>query len=182
MSEDVRCRHVIVMGVSGSGKTVVGQALAERLGFEYIEGDDYHSAANVQKMAAGIALTDEDRRPWLRALAYLVVGRHARGAGTVLACSALRREYRDVLRATLPSEESFVIQLDADEATLRSRLEHRHGHYMPASLLQSQLATLEPLEPDEPGVALDATQPEPDVVTQALAAVRAWHGTLPPGR
>jgi gluconokinase len=182
VSEDVRCRHVIVMGVSGSGKTAVGKALADRLGLEFIEGDDYHPPANVEKMAAGIALTDEDRRPWLRALANLVVGRHARGAGTVLACSALRRAYRDVLRATVPSEESFVIQLDADAATLRSRLEHRRGHYMPASLLQSQLATLEPLEPDEAGAVIDATRPESDVATQALAAVRAWHGTLPPGR
>ena len=182
MSEDVRCRHVIVMGVSGSGKTVVGQALAERLGFEYIEGDDYHSAANVQKMAAGIPLTDEDRWPWLRALADLVAERHARDVGTVLACSALRREYRDVLRATVSPEESFAIQLIADEATLLSRLEHRRGHYMPASLLESQLSTLEPLEPDEDGTVMDATRPEPNVATQALAAVRAWHGTLPPGR
>jgi gluconokinase len=176
------CSHIIVMGVSGSGKTVVAKALAERLGVEFIEGDDYHSAANVDKMAAGIPLTDEDRWPWLRTLATLVVERHAQGAGTVLACSALRREYRDVLRATVPLEESFVIQLDADAETLRSRLEDRRGPYMPASLLDSQLATLEPLERDEAGAVIDAARPEADVATQALAVVRAWHGTLPPGR
>src|SRR5688572_30944649 len=123
------------MGVSGSGKTGVGKALAERLKIEFIEGDDYHPDANVEKMAAGIPLTDEDRWPWLRALSDLVTERHVRDAGTVLACSALRREYRDVLRAAVPSTESFVIHLDADEATLRARVEHRRGHYMPASLL-----------------------------------------------
>jgi gluconokinase len=176
------CSHVIVLGVSGSGKTTVGQALAERLGVEFIEGDDYHPAANVEKMAVGIPLTDEDRWPWLRALADLVGERHQRDAGTVLACSALRRAYREVLRATVPPAESFVIQLLADEATLRSRLKQRRGHYMPASLLDSQLATLEPLEPDEAGVALDATRPELDEMAEALAAVRARHGTLPPGR
>jgi carbohydrate kinase (thermoresistant glucokinase family) len=176
------CKHVIVMGVSGSGKTAVGQALADRLGFEFIEGDDHHPETNVEKMAAGIPLTDDDRWPWLRALADLVATRQQRDAGTMLACSALRRTYRDVLRATIPPEESFVIQLDADEATLRSRLERRRGHYMPASLLESQLATLEPLEPDESGVVLDATKPQAEVVAQALAAIRGCHGELPPSR
>jgi gluconokinase len=176
------CRHIIVMGVSGSGKTAVGHAMAEGLGMEFIEGDDYHPDANVEKLAAGIPLTDEDRWPWLRALVDLVAERHEAEAGTVLACSALRRVYRNVLRTASPQGESFVIQLDADEAALRSRLEHRRGHYMPASLLESQLATLEPLEPDETGAVIDARVPEPDVVAEALAAVRAWHGTLPTGR
>jgi carbohydrate kinase (thermoresistant glucokinase family) len=170
------------MGVSGSGKTAVGERLAAELGLAFIEGDDHHPEANVTKMAAGIPLTDEDRSPWLRTLADVVAARHRRDAGTVLACSALRRAYRDALRAAAPLNESFVIQLDADEATLRSRLEQRRGHYMPASLLESQLATLEPLEPEESGVVLDATQPEPEVVGRAVAAIRAWHATLPPGR
>jgi gluconokinase len=176
------CSHVIVMGVSGSGKTAIGRALAERLRVELIEGDDHHSAANVERMAAGIPLTDDDRWPWLRTLAELVAERHAQGAGTVLACSALRRKYRDVLRAAVPPEESFAIQLLADEATLRSRLNVRSGHYMPPSLLDSQVATLEPLQPDEAGAVIDATPPEPEVIAETLAAVRAWHGTLPPGR
>jgi gluconokinase len=176
------CRHVIVMGVSGSGKTVIGRALAKELGVEFLEGDDYHSAGNVAQMAAGIPLTDADRLPWLRTLAALVAERHEQGAGTVLACSALRREYRDVLRMGVPPESSFVIQLDADETTLRSRLEQRPGHFMPVSLLESQLATLERLGPDEHGVVVDAAPPEPVVVAKALAAVGARHGTLPPGR
>jgi gluconokinase len=176
------CRHIVVMGVSGSGKTAVGQAMAADLGMEFIEGDDYHPDANVDKLAAGIPLSDEDRWPWLRALVDVVAERHEAGAGTVLACSALRRVYRNVLRTASPQGESFVIQLDAEEASLRSRLEHRRGHYMPASLLESQLATLEPLEPDETGAVIDARLPEPDVVAEALAAVRAWHGTLPTGR
>ena len=170
------------MGVSGSGKTAVGQVLAERLGFEFIEGDDYHPTANVEKMANGVPLTDEDRWPWLRVLADLVAALHQRDTGTILACSALRRTYRNMLLAAVPPEESFVIQLDADEATLRFRLTERRGHYMPASLLESQLATLEPLEPDESGIVLDATRPEREVVAQALTALRSWHGTLRPGR
>jgi gluconokinase len=169
------------MGVSGSGKSVVGERLAQELEFEFIEGDDYHPPANIEKMAAGMPLTDDDRWPWLRAVAEIVAKRHEDGVGTVLACSALRRAYRDLLRAAMPIEESFVIHLDADVGTLRSRLEHRRGHYMPASLLDSQIATLEPLESDEAGVVLDATKPEPEVVAAAVAAVRDRHGTLRTG-
>lgn len=161
------------MGVSGSGKTTVGQALARELGFELIEGDDYHPPENVDKMAAGIPLTDEDRRPWLWMLAGLLADRHARREGTVLACSALRRAYRDVLRSAVPADETFFILLDADRETLRSRMKSRKGHYMPPALLESQLATLEPLEPDEPGVILDATQPPTAIVAVAISAVRS---------
>ncbi len=167
------CQHVIVMGVSGSGKTTVGQGLAKELGFELIEGDDYHPPGNVQKMAAGIPLTDEDRRPWLQTLAELLADRHARGHGTVLACSALRRAYRDVLRSAVPADETFVILLEADAATLRSRMASRTGHYMPPALLESQLATLEPLQLDERGVVLNATRPPADVVADAVSAVRS---------
>lgn len=161
------------MGVSGSGKTTVGEAVAGELGFELIEGDDYHPPANVAKMADGIPLTDEDRRPWLRTLAELLADRHSQGQGTVLACSALRRSYRDVLRSAVPDDESFFILLDADEETLRSRMKSRKGHYMPPALLDSQLATLEPLEPDERGGTLDATQPPQPVIAAALSAIRS---------
>jgi len=173
------CLHIIVMGVSGSGKTDVAERLARELEFELIEGDDYHPPANIEKMAAGLPLTDDDRWPWLRALGDLAADRHARSEPTVLACSALRRAYRDLLRAAIPSEESFVIHLEADAETLRTRMASRHGHYMPASLLDSQLATLEPLEPDEVGVVLDATKPAPEVVVETLAAVRDGHATIP---
>jgi gluconokinase len=170
------CRHVIVMGVSGSGKTTVGEGLAKELGFEMIEGDDYHPPANVEKMAAGIPLTDEDRRPWLATLAELLADRHARDRGTVLACSALRRSYRDVLRAAVPPGELFVIELDADPETLRARMAKRKGHYMPVSLLESQLATLEHLTSDEAGVIIDAGRSTDAVSAGAIAAVRTWSG------
>jgi gluconokinase len=165
--------HVIVMGVSGSGKTTVGQALADALGFEFIEGDAFHPTANVEKMAAGIPLTDDDRRPWLDALVDVVHERHERGVGTVLGCSALRRAYRDRLRTAVPRAESFVLALDADREPLATRLVSRRGHYMPASLLASQLATLEPLTSDEAGVTLDATRPLDAVIAGARAAVPA---------
>jgi gluconokinase len=180
------CRHVIVMGVSGSGKTSVATALAEHLGFAMIEADDYHPKANVAKMAAGIPLTDEDRRPWLETLAGMLGDHHRQGDGTVLACSALRRAYRDVLRSALPPDEAFVVALEVDRDTLVARMAGRTGHYMPVSLLDSQLATLEPLGPDEHGVTVDADRPLADVVAAALAAVEAVrkgrNGTLPPGR
>jgi gluconokinase len=159
------------MGVSGSGKSAIGTALEKELGFEFIEGDDHHLPENIEKMAAGIPLTDEDRGPWLRMLADLVAARHARDKATVLACSALRRTYRDVLRAAIPPDESFVIELDADRDTLSARMESRRGHYMPVSLLESQLATLEPLQPDEAGVRVDATRPVDVVVATALAGI-----------
>lgn len=167
------CRHLIVTGVSGSGKTTIARALAKERGVEMIEGDEYHPPQNVAKMAAGIPLTDEDRRPWLETLAGLLADRHARGMGAVLSCSALRRAYRDVLREAVPGDETFIIQLDADRDTLRSRMESRIGHYMPPDLLESQLATLEPLEADEPGVILDATQLPDVVAAQAVMAIRS---------
>jgi gluconokinase len=159
------------MGVSGSGKTTVAAALAREFGLEMIEADDHHPGANVEKMRAGIPLTDEDRAPWLDALAAILADRHSRSQSTVLACSALRRAYRDVLRAAVPADESFVIELDADAVTLRQRMRSRTGHYMPVSLLESQLATLEPLESGEAGVRIDATQDRDAVVADAIGAV-----------
>ena len=171
------------MGVAGSGKSSVASALGEALGLEVIEGDAYHPQSNIDKMAAGIPLTDDDRRPWLEALVELVGTRHASGVGTVLACSALKRSYRDILRSTIPSDESFVILLDADADTLRERMAERTGHFMPVSLLDSQLATLEPLEPDERGAVIDVTPQLAVVIEWALSAIRiSPHGTLRPGR
>jgi gluconokinase len=166
------CTHILVMGVAGSGKTTVAHALARELGHEMIEGDAYHSAADVEKMRAGIPLTDDDRRPWLQTLAEILADRHARGEGTVLACSALRRVYRDVLRSSVPTEEEFVVHLDVRATALRDRLAARRGHYMPASLLDSQLAALEPLGPDEPGMTVDASRPVDAIVSVVIAEVR----------
>jgi gluconokinase len=167
------CVHILVMGPAGSGKSSVAAALARELGFEMIEGDDHHPSANVEKMVAGIPLTDADRRPWLEALAALVADRHQRGESTVLASSALRRAYRDILRSAIPPEESFVVELTAGEDTLRDRLATRTGHYMPVTLLESQLATLEHLADDETGVRVDASRSLEVVIAEALSAVRS---------
>lgn len=141
------------MGVSGCGKTSVGIALAAALGVPFQDADDLHPAANVVKMAAGIALTDDDRMPWLALVGAELA---AASEGLVIACSALKRVYREAILAAAPATR-FVL-LDGSRALLETRVEHRHGHFMPASLLDSQLATLERLAPDEPGVtvSLDA--------------------------
>lgn len=160
------------MGVSGSGKTTIATKLAEVSGCAFAEGDDFHPPGNVAKMARGEPLSDEDRAPWLAALAAWIRAQDAAGRSTVLACSALKRAYRDTLRAGAPGRV-FFLHLTAPRAALADRLRRRRGHYMPASLLDSQLATLEPLAPDEPGVALDATQPPEAVVARALEQLSA---------
>jgi gluconokinase len=160
---------VVVMGVSGCGKTTVAQELAARLGWEYAEGDDFHPATNVEKMRAGIPLTDEDRAPWLHDLAEWI-GEHERaGRSVVVTCSALKRSYRDLLRDGHPSV--WFAHVSADAELLRKRLEQRKNHYMPASLLDSQLATLEPLQPDEAGATVTSAGSPNAVVDEVLAAL-----------
>jgi gluconokinase len=161
-----RPRTLVLMGVSGSGKTAVMAELARRLGWATAEGDDYHSAANVAKMAAGVPLTDEDRRPWLLELADWIGRREAAGENALLTCSALRRPYRDLLRDGHSSV--LFAHLRASPEQLRARLAGRAGHYMPLSLLDSQLATLEPLAADEPGFTVDAGRPLDEVVQRVL--------------
>ena len=168
------CIHVLVMGVSGSGKSTIAAALADTLGLEMIEGDALHPPANVEKMEAGVPLTDDDRRPWLATLAELLGDRHRRDQGTVLACSALRRAYRDVLRGAVPASDTFIVELDVDEPTLAARMAARRGHFMPVSLLDSQLATLEHLDPDEVGAAIDASGSVDGVTSQAVRAIESW--------
>jgi gluconokinase len=159
------------MGVSGTGKTTVATALAEALGWTFIEGDDLHPPANIAKMSAGVPLDDDDRRPWLQAVASLQAFHHAEGISTVLTCSALKRAYRDVLREGVPVGTVSFVHLAAPFEVLRARMESRE-HFMPASLLQSQLDTLEPLGPDEQGTVVDVSPPLDDVVRAALRAVR----------
>ena len=138
---------VIVAGVSGSGKTTVGALLADRLGWPFTDGDDLHPAANVAKMRAGIPLADADRLPWLRAIAAWMDERIARGDDAVVACSALKRSYRDLLLDGRPAAR--MVFLAPDREVLARRLAARHGHFFPGQLLGSQFDTLEPPAPDE---------------------------------
>jgi len=155
------------MGVAGSGKTVVGTELARELGVDFVDGDDYHPPENVKKMAAGVPLDDTDRAGWLRALASRIREAHDSGEGLVVACSALKRKYRDVLRAAGP-DVRFVF-LNGPKSLIAERLESRRGHYMPASMLESQLATLEPPEADENVIAADIIRTPSEIVTALLA-------------
>jgi carbohydrate kinase (thermoresistant glucokinase family) len=156
-------RQIIVMGVSAVGKSTVGAALAERLGVPFLDADDLHDAAAVASMAAGIPLTDVERMPWLGRVGAALA---ARPSGAVIACSALARRYRDAIRATAPGV--VFVHLDAPVDVLAIRAGAREGHFMPASLLASQLATLEPLDDDEPGFAVDASLPVDDIVSAAV--------------
>lgn len=158
---------VVVMGVSGSGKSTVGSRLAEALHVDYAEGDDFHPAANVAKMAAGIPLTDADRAPWLDIVAGWL-GEH-QGRGGVVTCSALKRVYRDRLRAAAPS--AFFLHLAVPHDELARRMATRSGHFMPPTLLDSQLAALEPLASDEHGVAVDATRDPAELIREATAVL-----------
>lgn len=160
---------VVVMGVSGSGKTTVATGLAAAMGWAFAEGDDFHPAANVEKMRSGVALTDEDRWPWLETIGAWISGKEAAGESAVVTCSALRRAYRDVLRRDRPHVR--FLHVEAPGAVIADRVEHRAGHYMPPSLLPSQLATLEPLAPDEPGVTVTADGAADEVQTRCLLAL-----------
>ena len=162
------------MGVSGSGKTTVATKLAEQLGCEFGEGDDHHPQDNVEKMRAGTPLDDDDRKPWLQDLAAWI-GRHeAAGRSSVLTCSALKRAYRDLLREG--NEGVWFAHVDVPEEVLAERLNARTGHYMAPSLLGSQLATLEPLQDDEPGITVPGTGDADEVVGEIRAALARQRG------
>ena len=153
---------LVVMGVSGSGKTTVAKELAEALGWTFEEGDDLHPAANVAKMRAGHPLDDEDRKPWLDAIGRWIDDEAKKGAPAVITCSALKRVYRDQIRADRP-QVTFVF-LEGSKSLIADRLAHRHGHFMPPSLLDSQFEALEEPEPDEPVITVDiAKSPEAQV-------------------
>jgi carbohydrate kinase (thermoresistant glucokinase family) len=154
------------MGVAGSGKSSVAVELQRRLGWPLAEGDDFHPEANIEKMSSGIPLTDEDRWPWLDLIADWTAEQDAASNSTIVTCSALRRVYRDRLRAA-PGRTIFV-HLVGTEELLAERMNARAGHFMPPALLPSQLATLEDLEPDEDGIVLDIAA---DIVTLADQAI-----------
>jgi gluconokinase len=167
--EPVAAPRVVVMGVSGCGKSTVGQALAERLGVHFVEGDVLHSERNVAKMAAGVPLTDADRHGWLQSVAEQISNPTAQALGVVATCSALKRRYRDQLRAEAP--DLRFVYLHGPPDLLAQRMADRPHHYMPASLLQSQLDTLEPPQADEGAIALDISQPPERLVEAALRAL-----------
>lgn len=160
---------IVMMGVSGIGKTTVGRRLAEALGWDYAEGDAYHPAANVEKMRAGTPLEDSDRWPWLHAIAADIDRWRAEGTGMVLACSALKRAYRDILIGDRPDVR--LVQLTGEETLIRSRIEARQHAYMPPSLLISQLATLQPPTADERPIVVDIRDAPETCVAQILKSL-----------
>jgi gluconokinase len=153
---------IVAMGVSGSGKSTVGAALAQRLRVPFADADDFHPPANIAKMTAGDALDDDDRQPWLETIGEWL--REHEGSGGVMSCSALKRMYRDQLRRHAPTTE--FLHLDGTHEVITRRQASRPGHFMPASLLASQFATLEPLAPDENGVVIDVDQSIDAIVDQ----------------
>lgn len=157
---------VVVMGVTGSGKTTVGTLLSERMQVPFADADDFHPESNKKKMAAGIPLNDDDRAPWLAILARWL---DEHPSGCVLACSALKRRYRDVLRRG--GTDTCFLHLAGDPAVVTTRVANRKNHYMPVSLVQSQYDTLEPLEPDETGVVIDFDLPPDEIVERFLHEV-----------
>lgn len=159
--------HVVVMGVSGSGKTTTGELLGELLDLPYADGDDLHPRSNIDKMEAGQPLNDEDRWPWLE-----LIGRwlSEHPDGGIIGCSALKRSYRDLIREFAP--EVRFIHVHGSREVLWERMSHREGHFMPPELLDSQFATLEKLGPEEPGAVFDVSLPPAEIVRRAAAWLR----------
>lgn len=162
-------RHIVVMGVSGSGKSTVGDLLGARIGLPYHDGDDLHPQSNIDKMAAGEPLTDEDRWPWLKLVGEWLV---AHPAGGIIGCSALKRSYRDAIREAAPG--AVFVHVHGSSELLQERMTDRPGHFMPPSLLDSQLETLEHLGADETGRIFDISATPDEIV----AAAAAWLSTL----
>lgn len=162
---------VVIMGVSGSGKTTVGALLAGRLNWSFADADDFHSEANVAKMHAGIPLDDADRAPWLAAIAEQIDQWRADGRHGVVTCSALTRRYRDVIIGDRPDVR--LVYLKGDKSLIARRLVARHGHFMPARLLESQFETLEEPAPEERAIIIPVGAPPSTLVDEIIAALPA---------
>ncbi len=160
---------VVVMGVAGTGKSTVAKGISTLMGWTFAEGDAFHPEANVAKMHSGIPLTDEDRWPWLELIGDWITQTVAAGDSAVVTCSALRRAYRDVLRRGRPAVR--FLHLHDSQDLIAARMGARKDHFMPPSLLPSQFATLEPLQPDEPGVVVSVQGDVPDVIERSMAAL-----------
>lgn len=160
----------VVMGVSGSGKTTIAAGLAKRFGWILLEGDAFHPPANVEKMKSGIPLTDEDRWPWLKAIAAEADRLTAAGQSAAIACSALKHAYRDILIGDRP--DALLIYLRGSKKVIGDRMAARKGHYMPTSLLDSQLTTLEEPEPEERSIVVDVDQPADNIINRVVDAVK----------
>jgi gluconokinase len=161
---------LVVMGVSGSGKTTIAERLAEAEGWPLLEGDSFHPPANIAKMKAGTPLTDEDRWPWLRAIATAIDADRARGESAVVACSALRRAYRDILIGE--RKDVRLVYLEGSKALIGERMRAREGHFMPAALLDSQFETLEPPGPDENPITVEIGGTPDEIVHQIMERLK----------
>ncbi|MHC6594031.1 gluconokinase [Arthrobacter sp. C152] len=166
---------VVIMGVSGSGKSTVGALLGRRMGSRFVDGDDLHPAQNKEKMGAGIPLDDDDRWPWLGAIGRTLASSQKAGSGVIVACSALKRRYRDLLREHAP--EVLFLHLEGSAETLAARMAGRNHEFMPVTLLASQLEALEPLEADEAHVLLDVRKSPAELVEDAVAAMHGRTAT-----
>lgn len=174
---------VVVMGVSGCGKTTVGQLLAERLGVDFAEGDAFHPPANVAKMASGQPLDDDDRYPWLATVAAWIEARLRAGESAVVSCSALKRHYRDLIRDGDPAAghpRVWFLHLAVDRDRIVERVARRQRHFMPASLVESQFQALEPLQPDEAGTVVDASAPIERIVAVSVQDLTEYRASTWP--
>ena len=158
----MKYRHIVIMGVSGSGKSTVGEELSPMVGLPYLDGDDLHPQANIDKMAAGSPLNDADRWPWLESIGVWL---SAQADGALIGCSALKRSYRDLIRSHCPSV--VFLHVHGDYELLRDRMNDRAGHFMPVTLLQSQFDTLEALGPDETGRVFDVSDSPTSIAGRA---------------